>query len=314
MLLDKRQYSSVKWREGRIVLLALLGLLLGNPVVAWGDAQGSIDADPTATSGISSASGDSAVRSFRDAAELLYKSVQDGDKLESLRRMQQTERGFLALRLEGLTSVEGVQALSNSIAGLKRQIVSVSPDHQRWKTAAAEVRLAADALANPGEPMWHRYRAVVLDDLNSLDKALKSEGASSLRARSAFQALNNHYRLIRTAVLLSTEPFVAERADSAMAYASRVMSAAKADAKLTDNLIPALTNALEGVFPNKDEEPTVSVPASGPTWGWSAMIGSIVVAMLTWVGWRRYRSDMSTGVPALPKRGSRRDPADRWMK
>ena len=238
------------------------------------------------------ASNASAIDAFRSSAETLYDSLNQGNRLQALRAMNELDASFRKLPMTKIASAEGVQALAGSVSEMKRAMASAVPDAQRLEQAAGTLRLAADALANPGKPMWLQYRSILKEDADELGKALGSNADSvSSEARQAFRELQAHYGLIRTAAALQSEPYVLERADSVMRYAERILNADKPEPGLLNNLGANVRYAMDGLFPAGSQEPAAVAPVMPASWGFAATIGSFIVTILTWAGWRRYRYD-----------------------
>lgn len=316
MLRNSRFVTAMMWRVGCVALATLLlGLAAASrPFFAEGATPGiAISALAAASGGSSSTvarkpgTGD-AVNSFNEAVYKYYTGVNNGQPLESYRRMLEVERRFLALPPGIVATSEGAQALAKAVDDAKRAATAVRIDKGKIAVTAAVLRLTADALVNADKPVWHRYRTVIGEHLRELSAALAKSGATS-EARAVFLVLADQYELIRSAALMRSDPAVVERADSAIRYAQHVLSADKPDARLLQGLMPALETALTDLFPPEDEEPAFGVPAPGPSWGSTALMGAFIVTMLTWVGWRRYRTETTAATPRgtlRPKRRGRR--------
>jgi sporulation protein YpjB len=226
---------------------------------------------------------------FLQSAEALYQATAGGSGENVHRLLRETEVRFRSLPMQRIASAEGIEALANSIARMKRLTAAVSPDETKWPAAAAEIRLAADALAHPDKPVWHGYLSVLREDIGLIAMAIH-EGDVARQAAGPLSRLKSHYGMIRTAALLHAEPYVAERADSVLRYAERVLGAQKPDPSLLNGLVGNLRDAMEGLFPQVGKNAYAPVaPLSGPPWGWSALMGSFIVTVLSWAGWQRYR-------------------------
>jgi sporulation protein YpjB len=301
-----------------VILVTLL--IITSPATAWGDSA-SISRK-AASVGSVAAGGESSsdlINAFLEASEALYEAVNEGRIDAALSRVKETERLFRSLPMNNIATAEGIQALARNITELKRAAAAASPDKQIWEWSAATLRLAADALAHPDQPIWHQYRAILQEDIVRLSEELEQKsaasGAVSKAAHNAYDQLTEHYRLIRTSVLLQLEAWKVERGDSAVRYVSRVLSAAPPNPALLQGVIPLLEATMEGLFPpSKTTESTFAPPIAGPPWGWSAMMGSFIVTILTWVGWRRYRADPYTTIGKALKPSETQDAAERLFK
>ncbi|WP_182300639.1 sporulation protein YpjB [Cohnella cholangitidis] len=290
-----------------IVVTCLLAPLAFAPAPVWGSTK-------VAGSG----SGSPAIDKFLAASEALYQAVNKGNLEAALGGLEEIELRFRNLPMKAIGTAEGIHALANSITELKRTSAALRPDERKWKSGAAALRLAADALAHPDKPIWHQYRAVIEDDIVKIHKAMPqatsvtSPVSSSVRA--AFDQLTEHYRLIRTAAMLQSEPWKVERSDSVVRYAGRIYDADSPSAELLLGTIPPLREALNGLFPGKEASTAIVPPVNvvPPSWGWSAMMGSFIVTILTWVGWRRYKVDEYAGKDRRTS-AKREDAAQKWL-
>jgi len=236
---------------------------------------------------------------FHDAALALYEAAKKDDPEELIRRLGEAENRFRALSLQDIRSAEGIGALAQSLAEVKRAAAAATPDRQRRERAAAALWLAADELAHPDRPLWHRYPLIIGDDIDRLERLVKEEPPSRRQREEAlavFRELSAHYRLIRTAALLRGEPWKVERGDSVLLYAERVLKASRPDPKLLERLFPQLREAMDALFPPEAEAPSSALPVyMPPPWGFYAAIGSLILSVLAWNGWRRYRYGAGTG-------------------
>jgi sporulation protein YpjB len=299
----------------------LAGLLAAVPTAAWGSPSGfSRQATVVIYSPMADTSSSlMAYEQFLSSAEALYDSVNRG-RIDDVRRgLIETERTFRSLPMKEIATVEGIHALTHDLTELKRAVAAVSPDEQKWKSGAAVLRMAADALAHPNKPIWHQYRDVINNDIDKLKQSILQESTVSVpvpqSAVDAFRQLSERYHLIRTAALLKSEPWIIERSDSVIRYASRILGADHPDAEWLHGLISPLQEAMDGLFPgNKEAASTVVPVVATPPWGWTAMMGSFIVTILTWVGWRRYRAEEYIGARKPIRREEIEDAAQRWLK
>ncbi len=243
-----------------------------------------------------------AAEAFLRSAENLYDAAVQGDLANLQRYALETDIRMRAIPMQQIASAEGVEALARSVSRMKRAVASASVHTRDWQGAASEIRLAADALAHPDKPLWQRYRDIVMDDILRIEQALKADGLPAARAR--IKELRGHYGTIRTSVLLHAEPYVIERADSALRYAERVLDAAQPKRELIQSVVPALRDSVASLFPAPNAADTaVIVPSPSPGWGWPALMGSFIITILTWAGWLRYKhADPVTPRGSLPPR------------
>jgi sporulation protein YpjB len=303
-----KDHRGYKLRLTWIIITCLLAMFVLVPSPVWGNAKGT-----------GSSAGSPAIEKFLSASEALYQAVNKGNLAAALRSLEEIELQFRNLPMKAIGTAEGIHALANSITELKRTSAALRPDERKWKSGAAALRLAADALAHPDKPIWHQYRTVIENDIVSINKAMPQgtsvTGPISGSVRAAFEQLTEHYRVIRTAAMLQSEPWKVERSDSVVRYASRIYGAESPSAELLLGTIPPLKEALDGLFPGKEASTAVVPPVNvvPPSWGWTAMMGSFIVTILTWVGWRRYKVDEYAGKDRRGSSSKREDAAQKWL-
>lgn len=249
-------------------------------------------------------------RSFLGAAEDLYEAVLEGDPSSVLRHVQLTEQRLRSLSMEEIASAEGIEALARSVARMKRAVANVKGNMAEWSDTAAEIRLAADALAHTDAPLWHRYREIMREDVRLIEQAAVAE-SNRKEAQQQLVRLKRHYELIRTAILLHAQPFEIERSDSVLRYAERVLSADPLNRDLLGGMISSLREAMEGLFPPPGDAKTTYIeplPSPPMPWGWTALLGVFIVSVLSWAGWLRYRhiDPVSSPEILLQRRHGRR--------
>lgn len=325
LLYEWRRVRRYKLKTLWIGLFALSGMLVAVPSAAWGSPSGitSRAAEDSLIPSADISSPDTTYDSFLSSAEALYHAVNNGQLEEAQKKLSEIEWKLRSLPMKEITTAEGVQALAQNITELKRTAAAVAPDERRWKSGAAALRLSADALAHPEKPIWHQYRTILDEDIIRIRHSLEQKTTASVTIPEAalqeLEQLTQHYRVIRSAVLIKSPPWAIERSDSVLRYVSRVLSAKPPNAQLLKGIIPPLAEAMNGLFPANTEASSALVPPiSAPPWGWTAMMGSFIVTVLTWVGWKRYQVDPYRGSGSSSRGKDSKDAAerllDRWKK
>jgi sporulation protein YpjB len=318
---------SVKLRSSaRLIIFAMataVVILLVLPVTANASGFVAVAAVDHAT-GQRSADGFSSSQEteydrFLRSVIALYKAVNNGDAQLMFQSLSVIEYRFNLLPMSDDASPAGMQALAGQLRQMKRLLAFLNSDEQLVKSEAAALLLAADAMAKPDQPLWYNYRTVIAADLTSLQRVLAgSESAENIAdtASEVLSGLNAHYEIIRTAILMGGSSKAIERSDSVLRYTSTVLNAESPKSELTKGVMQPLEEALFALFPDaKDEEQSALVPtAPGASWGWSAMMGSLIVTVLTWVGWRRYRTEDYAGLNRDKSAANRKDAAETLLE
>lgn len=314
----------IRARLYMFVAAATIVMLLMLPQAATaGRGDGSVPADnaeaqPSADVSSSSAEAyDSLLRS----ANRLYAAATDGDAALMSRSLDVIDYRFKQLPVMDEASFVGMQTMDGQLKQLRLSLALPKPDELRLRKEAAALLLAADAMAKPERPLWHDYRSVLAEDVAALGRALNGEdgvAAPGSKPAAALAQLRSDYDAIRTAALFGVRDELAvARSDAVLRYADTVLRAEPYNGELAERLVPPLQDALLALFPIPDERgETAIVPAApGATWAWSAMMGSFIVTVLTWVGWRRYRDEEADGNRRSPaKSPDRKDAAERLIE
>ncbi len=239
---------------------------------------------------------------FEQAAEELYRDMQEGNTPGAHTHMERLTETLEDLSFKGLTSVEGIHALAESIMDVRETLarVEISPDE--WAASSARLRLAVNSLVHQDHPLWLQYYKVLADDLGKMSKG-RSTGSPVL-FREAFLALQSHYATIRPAAVIRKDASEINRFDSWMSYTESLSDDKNWDEPAVGKAVRQGDRLLKELFDRKTEEP-VFLPITGfsSPWYWSVLIGGWIVLALAYTGMRKYLADQTvTSVHAKKDR------------
>lgn len=231
----------------------------------------------------------SQLRQLEAAAEKLYTDMQQGNTQQSLTDMEQLIAALEGVSFKGLTSVEGIHALAESIMDARQTLAKVEIVPEEWAKVSARLRLAVNSLLHHDKALWLQYYKVMADDLQQMNKARAGGNPAELRA--AFKALQEHYELIRPAAVIRRDPSIINQFESWLSYAQRLSNDRTLDEATLKNAIPQGERTLRVLFGRKGEEP-VFLPITGYNnpWYWSGLIGAWIVLALCYTGIRKYQA------------------------
>jgi len=224
------------------------------------------------------------LQALDDIADRMYKEVLDGNILEARELVKSIGDQVVAMEFAGITTVEGLEALTQAITNARSLMDAVQTEPDRLKTAAAQVRLSTDALLHKHQPLWFEYYQTLKSDTEQLREAVKSGKNIILSA----QQLQSHYAVIRPAVLISRSPEVNVRIESLIAYF--IQQAGSQGEALLSN-VDELMRAWNELFMKQDVSAYLPMDAEKQPIYWSLVIGSIIVTVLCFVAWRKYESE-----------------------
>lgn len=247
--------------------------------------------------GASSLTGRNGAQRLEQAAESLYSYVLEGDIARARRESTEISKIFVSSSFDGLTSVEGVNALSTVIMDLNSTLSAAQISPEKWEAAAARLRLAANSLNHPRQPMWLQYYKVIREDLNDMEQ---SAAVSDLEGwKTAVSRLQNRYDNIRPAVQISRPAEVVNAFDSWLSYAAGIPSSSQAiERTRLLEIISYGQDAVRVMFGKERDEPALSLPLTQQEYGgWGLLAGMFILAALAYAGYRKYRGEANEWKP-----------------
>lgn len=223
-------------------------------------------------------------------ATSLYRNALDYNLSAVREDVEDLTRQVERFSFDGLTTVEGMHALTETIVEVKEATASVQAASESLQHASAKLRLAVDSLAHPDKPLWLQYYKILKEDLSSIEQKVMNEPGTDITAN--YMELESHYETIRPAAIIRRQPYEIERFDSWMSYLKGLtMSNGAKGQDILGTLKQGdeFANALFG----REKDATAFVPfAAGPEpWAANLFLGSAIVAVLAYVGYRKYRGN-----------------------
>jgi len=284
--------DTIKRLAALLPLLLALGLAAGCSGAGVAGA-GAAKADPEQVKN---------VEQLNRTADDMYKMALAGQVSEARGKLLLLGEQITQIRFDGITSVEGMNALTESVTQAKRVFNAVRFSPEAGQVAVAKIRLATDALTHANQPMWMQYYKVLQNDIGALDQAVKA--GQQPAAWSGYETLSQHVAVIRPALLISRPPSDVEKLDSLLtALRGGLRAEPLPQAQLEDG-IEHLQRTVDELFMKKTEA-TAYLPMTDPKQPivWSLGIGLIIVSVLSYVGWRMFRSGRNTVPVKINREG-----------
>lgn len=220
------------------------------------------------------------------AAAALYKYAKEGNITEVRGRLAEIVQLFgNGSGQEGM-SVEGIHAFSGAILDVQEAINAVSMSPEVVIQAAASLRLAADVIAHPKEPLWQQYYKILYEDLKAVEDQFSKGSAAGFAA--SVQRLEHHYNTIRPAAMISMPPSSVNRTDSWLSFVKGAVGNAT-DPAAVKSTLTAGRETLNVLF-GREKDAAAFAPfmlaADDETMGW--LIGCVILLSLVYVGFRKY--------------------------
>lgn len=226
---------------------------------------------------------------FNATAEELYHHVEEHNWESALRSVLLLEKQAMQISFSDVTHMEGVQALYGLIIDMKRHLAAISPDSTRSLQTAAKLRMASDAFIDPHQPMWQQYDSVLHDDVISMRQAYEQKEYERLRA--SYEQFKQHYAMIHPALAIMKEPHLIEQYKSLFATLDQAISEHGINLTQVKEILSSLDALLDSTFERETESTQAELAANPQSMLFSFAIGSVIVSVLIYVGWRKYRFD-----------------------
>ncbi|WP_054957101.1 sporulation protein YpjB [Paenibacillus dakarensis] len=281
--------SVFQWTAGAAAVFLLFGLGFGK--IAYSSPDTPKDRPSPAAS--------IQAKALNLEVETLYKLVEEGNLMkvnESLRKVQSL---FEAASFQGLTSVEGIQVLAESIVEMKETTAGAQLEPKQWMRSAAKLRLAADSLTHPKDGIWLQYYKVIREDLRMMELSAAKQDTKGIK--KAYASLEDHYELIRPALVIQRKPEDVSMIESWLSHAGGVVSTAGPSA--VRGIIPQGEVIVNILFGKKKDEPALAQlgEVEGP-WFWQLLFGAFILSALSFAAYRKYKGLNSGYHPMFPKK------------
>lgn len=281
----------------------LTSMSVVNASAAQGDAgegSGNVSKQSAVVSsgnGLVVMSGKTGAQQLEQAAEALYGYVLEGDVMKVRQETEEISRILVSSSFEGMTSVEGINALSGVIMDLKAAVASAKGSQQQLEATATRLRLAANSLNQPGQPIWLQYYKLIREDLNAMEQSGATNDLTGWK--TAVERLQGRYENIRPAVIVSRQPEVVNAFDAWLSYAAGIPSSSqKIERARLLEIVSYGQDAVRVMFGKEKDEPALSIPLASQEFGiWGGLAASFIIAVLAYAGYRKYRGENQNYKP-----------------
>ncbi|CAG7648828.1 sporulation protein YpjB [Paenibacillus allorhizosphaerae] len=229
------------------------------------------------------------VELLNETADEMYQKVLKGDVDGGRTVLQQISDQVTRIRFEGITSVEGMNALAETVTQAKRVFNAAKFNAEEGQLSAAKLRLATDALTHTSQPMWLQYYKVLQDDVNGLEHAAKEQNKAELQ--KAAEQLGQHYGIVHPSLLISRNAADVEKMDSLATFVKNQTVISAEPFKNILNAVGPMRQVLDKLF--MKQETTAYLPYNdqqNPIL-WTLAIGSVIMMALGFAGWRLSKKD-----------------------
>ena len=271
-------------------LLMLVIVSMGDPVVWATPANGQSETSPAASI---------QAKALNKEVEQLYRHVEEGNVQAVLEDVRRVSGMFEASSFQGLTGVEGIHALAESILEMKEATARATQEPQHWMVSAGKLRMATDSLIHTRDALWLQYYKVIREDLRVMGEYAVQQDQAGMRR--AYDSLSEHYELIRPSVVIQRKPEEVNMMESWISYAGGLVSSG--DTAQVQKVAPQGEEMINTLFGKKKDEPALApLGEVKEPWTWQLVIGAFILAALTFAGYRKYRGQLYSAKPMFPRK------------
>lgn len=242
------------------------------------------------------------LKQLNRSAELIFSHVKE-NRLEQARvEMNALSQRMTELSFQGLTSIEGVQAISAVIIEAKSRLAEIQPHPEQMILSAAKLRLAVDALADPKRPLWMEFRQAMLHDVQQLQQAMAEQPQAAVEA---LQQLQKRYEMIEAAIEVQYTPDLTTKLDSLFAFLHRHFNDHSQSGSHREEVQAALLElerTFNELFQLRSTSAYTGIVNQRHPFLWTLYIGSAILIALGYAGWRKYRHEQNEPVVVRPRK------------
>lgn len=232
------------------------------------------------------------VKQLNKTAKQMLVAVQTKKPEQALRLIETLKSQLLALKYEGLTSIEGIQSLFGAVTRLQQSLIQVKPQLAQWDYAAKSVMLAVDVLSHQAQPMWLSYEKKVSGSFRSFIQSVKQQNKTVI-----FQNWNDFKTtidLITPALEVQAKANSLDQWKAVNRYLDVRMKQSPIDYKGILRVEEEMNQLIRAIF-NQDLHAISSIVILNEeqihTWTyWTISIGAIIVTVLSYVGYRKFKN------------------------
>jgi sporulation protein YpjB len=224
---------------------------------------------------------------FNQTAEDMYQKTSQGDIPGALIQLDALSAQIPSLPFEGITTAEGIQALTETVTKAKRTFAAANLDPGKIQLASAQVRLAADALNHRNQPMWLQYYKLLQEDLSGAEKAVKINNKQN--ALGAYSKFDAHIATIKPSLLISKRPDQIEELESLMTFTKSQLNANPMQTQHAQAALHRLKDRVDDLFNKKDKSAYLPLGQPHMPVIWTTGIGSFIIAGLAFSAWEMFQ-------------------------
>ncbi len=228
---------------------------------------------------------------FLEKANQLQSLLENGQFLEARQLLMHMSQLFTQLSFDQRTTVEGIQALSDTMIQLKQLLADVQLQPEKIQKTARRLMIAADALVHAGNDgkngMWKEHAQLLLRQLQTMRQHSPD--------KQSFQQLLEGYREIRPALLVSQSPDLVTQLDALLVRIKQLYLQSQPDPEALNLSLKHWEDLLNQAYIGKDR-PTIAEVMRSPMSQLILGLSAFLFLSLAYTAWcyRTFRDTWET--------------------
>ncbi|CAM3971787.1 sporulation protein YpjB [Paenibacillus alkaliterrae] len=275
-----------------IPFIICIVMMIGSAGAVWGNASLLSQYSPVLSSGPYKQ-----LTRMDELASSLYQAAYTNNRQAGYVQVQQLQRILEGELKYSAGMPEGWRVMEQDARFIEQTLISGATTAD-WLMEAARLRLATDALVRPEHALWLQYENIMLDDLSRVEKAWKRQtGDGAIAARAAMNSLQKHAERIEPSIAMMYGIMHGSELMERIRYTNQLLeskSLSALNADMVTHSLKSLKEAITRVYDQggrADVLPAVAPLGAANPLSWTLFLGAIISAVLTYSGWRKYKTN-----------------------
>lgn len=235
-----------------------------------------------------------------ETADEMYEAAKNNAWDQTREHIGQLKEWIPQIKYEGITDIEGMNALTEAALSAEYTLNQVQLSGQEVMVAAARLRLAADALTHPHQPMWLQYFKWFQEGAEQMETALQIN--NPVKFAESVKQVQGYYDIVRPSMLINRDRELIVRMDSLLHYLQQVSQNDTYNKEELSNVIMEYKSTANELFERTSQDTYTEFRPTAFPIGGMITFGAFILAVLAVAGWRIYRYEKLTGfVPVKRK-------------
>lgn len=260
-------------------MIRKIGIVLSTFFLAWGALLPNVHAESDELQQI--------IENWSMQSTQIVKWVEDEKWIEAKEELSVLAKQFSKSNLsEKDWHVHDIQQLSTVILQLDRQLNQVSPHKEKVYLAAKQMEIAFDAISHPHQPLWQQFYQPLLNKIQNYQRAVQAKNQKKMK--EIWMQISRDFELIRPGLVLSKSTYTVEKIDSLLYFIDQhpnPTSQVETVERLLILMRPLFFGSEKDVIAVVNPLEAISLELVVVT------ISFFILMILSYVSWRKYRSD-----------------------